>query len=289
MDTVPSAAAARNNPPIGNYQREFGYTTWRVTGHGAAFAHGLSDVRVAAAAKRFPGLGRVTANPDTSFGVTDRVTVRHDPHFAQFQAAVDAGSQFMMVSTAFYSRIDGTRAAAFSPTVIKTLLRGDLKFNRVVISDDLGNARQIAAWTPAQRAVLFVQAGRDMILTVSPAVLPAMYNAVLKRATSDSAFRSAVNGAALRILTSKQHQGLIPAPTDTGSAARTDDCPRDQCRDSLAGTPFTWERSWLTASGPSSTPSATRLQLIWPPWGAMTGAPRPCAPDRPSIRCWPTR
>lgn len=210
MDTVPSAAAAMNNPPIGYYQREFGYTTSRVAGRGTAFARGLSDVRVAAAAKHFPGLGRVTANPDTSSGVTDRITVRHDPYFAPFQAAVDAGSQFMMVSTAFYSRIDSARPAAFSSTVIKTLLRGDLRFDRVVISDDLGNARQVAAWSPAQRAVLFVQAGGDMVLTVSPSVLPAMYDAVLKRATSDSVFRSEVNAAALRVLTSKQHQGLIP-------------------------------------------------------------------------------
>src|SRR3954452_10432692 len=68
MDTVPSATAARTNPPIGYYQREFGYTVSRVGPHGTAFASGMSDVRVAAAAKHFPGLGRVTANPDTTSG-----------------------------------------------------------------------------------------------------------------------------------------------------------------------------------------------------------------------------
>src|SRR3954452_15764502 len=153
----------------------------------------MADVGVAATAKHFPGLGRVSANPDTTSGVTDRVTVRHDAYFVPFQSAVDAGCQFVMVSTTYYARIDAGRPAAFSPTVIRTLLRGDLAFGRVVISDDLGNARQVAAWTPAQRAVLFLQAGGDVVLTVSPAVLPAMYRAVLQRATTDSAFRSLVN------------------------------------------------------------------------------------------------
>lgn len=209
VDTVPSAAA-RNNPPIGGYRREYGYTTTRVAGHGAAFVGGLAEAHVAAAAKHFPGLGRVTANPDTAARVTDQVTSRHDAYLTPFKAAIAAGSQFIMVSTAYYSRLDNARPAAFSPFVIKTMLRGDLGFNRVVISDDLGNARQVAVWTPAQRAVKFVAAGGDMVLTVNPSLLPAMYNAVLARAKTDPAFRAVVDAAALRILTSKQNQGLLP-------------------------------------------------------------------------------
>ena len=155
VDTVPSPSAARRNPPIGAYHRQFGYTPATVAAHGTAFARGLADAGVAASVKHFPGLGRVSANTDTTAGVTDRTTVRHDAYLTPFASAVNAGSPFVMMSTAYYSRIDAAHPAAFSPTVIRTLLRGDLKFKGVVISDDLANARQVATWSPGARAVNF--------------------------------------------------------------------------------------------------------------------------------------
>ena len=212
MDTVPGAAAARRNPPIGAYQREFGYTPAVVAGHGTAFAQGLADAGVASAAKHFPGLGRVTANPDTSSGVTDAVTRRGDPYLAPFRTATTTGRvPFVMMSTAYYAKLDRANPAAFSPFIIGTVLRGDLHFSGVVIADDLGNARQVAQWSAGERAVRFVAAGGDMVLTVNPAVLPAMYDAVLARATSDAHFRAKVEAATLRVLRAKEREHLLGA------------------------------------------------------------------------------
>ena len=123
MDTVPSAAAARTNPPIGYYRREFGYTPATVAGHGTAFLAGMASSRVATAVKHFPGLGRVRANTDTSAGVTDTVTTAHDAYLAPFAAGVRAGTLFLMPSTAYYSRIDPRHPAAFSATVLQGLVR----------------------------------------------------------------------------------------------------------------------------------------------------------------------
>ncbi len=212
MDTVPSAAAAANNPPIGYYQREYGYSTATVATQGSAFAQGMATAGVSVTAKHFPGLGRVTANPDTSAGVTDSVTTRGDPYLAPFAAAIRAGAPFVMMSTAYYSRIDASRPAAFSPTVLTGLLRGDLGFRGVVISDDLGNAEQVAAWAPGTRAVDFLAAGGDVVLTVNATVLPAMYSAVLAQAKASATFRAQVDAAALRVLQAKQNHGLIAAP-----------------------------------------------------------------------------
>ena len=211
LDTVPSAAAARTNPPIGWYDREYGFDPTTVALHGTAFGQGLGDGGVSAAVKHFPGLGRVTGNTDTTSGVTDRVTTRGDDYLRPFASAVAAGTPFVMLSTAYYSRIDPARPAAFSPTVIGTMLRGDLHFHGVVISDDLGNARQVAAWSPAQRALRFLGAGGDIVLTVNPTVLPQMVDAVLAQASSSTAFRGQVNAAALRVLTAKQQ--LVPTST----------------------------------------------------------------------------
>jgi beta-N-acetylhexosaminidase len=117
-----------------------------------------------------------------------------------------------MMSTAVYSKIDPARPAAFSPTVIGTILRGDLKFTGVVISDDLGNAAQVAAWSPGARAVDFIKAGGDMVLTVNGALLQPMYAAVLAKANASASFLAQVNASALRVLVAKAKRGMISAP-----------------------------------------------------------------------------
>lgn len=210
LDTVPPGTAAQN-PPIGAFQREFGYFTGTVAGHGTAMISSLAASGVASTAKHFPGLGRVTANPDVSSGVTDFVTTRGDPYLSPFAAAVNDNVPVVMMSTAYYARIDGHRAA-FSPFVILTMLRGDLHFLGVVISDDLGNAKQVADLSPGTRAVDFLSSGGDVVLTVNSSLVPAMVQAVLARAAVDSAFRAHIDRAALRVLDLKASLHL-QAPT----------------------------------------------------------------------------
>jgi beta-N-acetylhexosaminidase len=114
-----------------------------------------------------------------------------------------------MMSTAYYPRLDAANPAAFSRTIIERVLRADLGFRGVVISDDLGNARQVAGFPAGARAVRFLAAGGDLVLTVNPATLPAMHRAVLQRTRSRPAFRDRVEQAALRVLRIKQEQGLL--------------------------------------------------------------------------------
>lgn len=223
LDTVPSAAFAPRNPPIGYYDREFGYDPTTVGTKGTAFAQGLADAGVDASIKHFPGLGRVTANTDTSSGVTDSQTTRTDSYLTPYATAVNAGAPFLMMSSAYYSAIDAANPAVFSSSVVTGMVRGDLGFTGVIISDDLGNATQVQSWTPGDRAVKFLQAGGDMVLTVDPAVLPAMYNAVLAKANADSAFKSEVDASAMRVLTSKQKRGLLLQGMDVSSAQGTVD------------------------------------------------------------------
>ena len=206
MDTVP---VGQVNPPIGYYNREYGHAPDVVAPHGAAVVRGMAQAGVATTLKHFPGLGRVTANTDTTAGVTDNVTTTTDPYLGPFKAGIQAGAPFVMMSTAYYHLIDPARPAAFSPTVIGSLLRGQLGFSGVVISDDLGSAQQVAAWSPGQRAVNFLNAGGDMVLTVDPGLIPTMVGAVSAQMASDSAFRSKVNAAALLVLRVKQARGLI--------------------------------------------------------------------------------
>ena len=208
MDTVAKSFTSLNRP-IGYYQREYGYTPSVVADKGTTFLKGMQASGLAMTAKHFPGLGRVTGNTDTTAGVTDTVTTRTSADITPFRAAINAGAHLLMVSSAYYARIDASHPAVFSPTVIRGMIRGDLGFTGIVISDDLGNARQVAAWSPGARAVGFISAGGDVVLTVNPSVIPAMVNAVTTRAASDSVFRGRVQAAVMRVLTAKAHYGLL--------------------------------------------------------------------------------
>jgi beta-N-acetylhexosaminidase len=207
-DTVPSPASAQSNAPIGALNRQYGYDPTTVAAHAAAFAAGLRAAGVAATAKHFPGLGRVIGNTDTSSGVTDRQTGPGDPFLAPFAALINGGVPFVMTSTAIYARLDPARPAAFSPTIIDGLLRGDLGFDGVVISDDL-NGVQVRSVPAAERALQFIDAGGDIVLDLQDADVPLIATAIIDRAHTDAAFRSRVDRAALRVLTAKDRLGLL--------------------------------------------------------------------------------
>ena len=207
LDTVPPGT--QSNPPIGDLDREYGRTPRRVASIGVAVANGLADAGVGATVKHFPGLGRVAGNTDTTSGVTDTVTTRRDAYLQPFAAAVRAGVPFVMVSTADYSRIDPGTPAIFSRTIVSGMLRGDLGFRGVIVTDDIGAAAQVASVPPGLRAVRFVQAGGTMVLTVSPSTVAPMFTRLLERAQKNPAFRTMVNAAALTVLRAKAARGLL--------------------------------------------------------------------------------
>ncbi|NYG08625.1 beta-N-acetylhexosaminidase [Phycicoccus badiiscoriae] len=220
VDTVPASLGTRNIP-IGHYFREYGYTPAVVAAKGSDVVRGERSVGLAVTAKHFPGLGHVTANTDTTGGVTDSVTTRTSGDLAPFRSAIAAGARVVMVSLAAYSKIDPARPAAFSPTVVTGMLRTDLGFTGVVMSDDLGNARQVAAWSPGARATSFIAVGGDIVLTVNSSVLPAMVDAVSARAASDPAFRAKVDAAAYRVLLAKAADGMLAPRVVTDGVLRT--------------------------------------------------------------------
>jgi beta-N-acetylhexosaminidase len=207
LDTVP--AGFGSNPPIGDLDREFGHTPAVVRTHGMAVVRGMAAAGVDVTVKHFPGLGRVRGNTDTTGGVTDTVTTRHDAYLAPFQAAARAGVPFVMMSTAIYSRIDPGVPAAFSRSIVTGMLRGDLGFRGLIISDDLGGAAQVSGYSIGDRAVRFVAAGGDVVLTVDATQAATMTAALLAKARHSAAFEKKVDAAALLVLEKKQARGLL--------------------------------------------------------------------------------
>jgi beta-N-acetylhexosaminidase len=208
-DVVP-AGTERGNAPIGFFDRQYGSTAAQVRGTAGTVVDGLAAHQVTAAVKHFPGLGRVTANTDTTPVVTDSTTTATDDSVAVFgQLAAGPAAPMVMASLATYTQLDGSQPAAFSPAVVTGLLRQRLGFSGVVISDDLGMAKTVTAVPAGDRAVRFLAAGGTLVLTVVPSLLDPMIDAVTARAAADPAFARQVDAAVRTALRAKARAGLL--------------------------------------------------------------------------------
>ena len=208
MDVVPPGTDAQNQP-IGVLQREYGHDPATVGSHGVAFLTGMRQSSIAGSLKHFPGLGRVVGNTDFTTA-TDRTTTVSDPYLQSFRQGIAAGADFVMVALARYTQIDPNRLAAFSPIVMTQMLRQSMGFGGVIISDDLGDTAAVASIPPASRAIDFLSAGGDMIISKTSAPADAMVKAIRSKSAQDPAFRQRVDDAALRILRAKEAFGLLP-------------------------------------------------------------------------------
>jgi len=208
MDVVPADAVA-DNQPIGVLKREYGNDPATAGSHGVAFLRGMDQAGVATTAKHFPGLGHVQGNTDFTADVVDTVTGPDGPDLGSFSQAVQARVPFVMVALATYTRIDPGNLAAFSPTVM-SLLREGLGFSGVIVSDDLGATKAVADIAPGDRAVRFLSAGGDMIISKTLSSAVDMAGAVVAKAAADPAFRATVDGAVLQVLKAKASASLLP-------------------------------------------------------------------------------
>ncbi|ARJ06530.1 beta-N-acetylhexosaminidase [Cnuibacter physcomitrellae] len=203
-DIVTSPETAQSNPPIGELDREYGYSADAVIAGAGAFATGMRDAGVMPTLKHFPGLGHVGENTDTDTGVTDTVVTTDGPDISVYRALLAQGPAVVMLSTATYANIDPSAPAAFSSTIATTLLRDQLGFQGVITTDDLSAAAEVQAWSPGDRATLALSAGVDLLLvSADSSVYPEMYAAVLAKAQADPAFAARVADAARHIVTAK--------------------------------------------------------------------------------------
>ena len=212
MDVVPPETDARNQP-IGLLHREFGHDPATVAIHGKAFIRGMSAAGIATAAKHFPGLGRVRGNTDNVAGVNDTVTTATDPSLRCFSTAVDARAPFVMVALATYTRIDAAHLAVFSRAVMR-LLRDEIGFHGVIVSDDLGGTTAVRSVPPARRAIDFLLAGGDLIVSKTADATVAMADAVVARASTDPAFDARVSDAVRHVLAAKAASHLLPCANE---------------------------------------------------------------------------
>jgi beta-N-acetylhexosaminidase len=210
-----------DSPAIGT--RSFGSDTDLVARHTAAAVTGLQAAGVAACAKHFPGHGRTSTDSHhalaTIEGTLDDLRRRDLPPFS---AAIKAGAAAVMPSHLRVPELTGELASSVSAPAITGLLRGELDFEGVVISDALEMKALRDAYGIPGAGVRALAAGtdllcfgrdtdEDMYLAVRAALVDAVRSGELETSRLEDA---AERVAALRARLAASRQGPTPAHPD---------------------------------------------------------------------------
>ena len=164
VDLAPSVDVntAADNPVIGT--RSFGSGTELVARHAAAAVTGLQSAGVAACAKHFPGHGSTTSDSHDAIATVDvslDLLARRD--LPPFAAAIAAGARAVMPGHLRVPELTGDLPASLSAAALTGLLRGELGFTGVIISDALEMRAVSRPYGLCEAAVLAVMAGTDLL------------------------------------------------------------------------------------------------------------------------------
>lgn len=199
---------------LGN--RSFGSDAGQVGEKAAAYIQGLTGKGVSACVKMFPGLGGVTKS--TAEGMADTARSQSDMESAEFlayQAAINAGSEFVMVGTMSAPALTGDNTPCCLSQSVISLLRNNLGYDGIVITGALDEASVKDYNTSAEAAEKALRAGADMLYM--PENFEEAYTGLLQAAEADETLQSRIDEALLRIYRVK-YKGRDAAASGDGTA-----------------------------------------------------------------------
>jgi beta-N-acetylhexosaminidase len=179
----------------------------------AAAVRGCRMARIGCAALHFPGLG--AASQDTNQGpatVSLDAAGLAERDLAPFRAAFAERVPAVVLSLAFYPAYDPVTPAALAEPVATDLLRSELGYEGVAITDDLGAGAIKAGGTVPEAAVGAIQAGADMVQIDSPDDQGGVREALLEAVASGAISKDRLAEAAGRVLELKRAQDLPKLP-----------------------------------------------------------------------------
>jgi beta-N-acetylhexosaminidase len=214
FNLAPVVDVGTSNPQLAG--RTFGTTPDRVAAMASAYLEGLqASGQVTGCLKHFPGLGDTAVDPHLGLPTlnrsrTDLEHIDMEPYRLLLKTD---DVRAIMVSHEMIPSIDPELPTSLSPAVINGLLRGDLGYNGVVITDSLSMDAISARWSIPDAALLSLEAGSDIITGLdSPQVVEQTLEALKNALAAGQLTRGRIDTSVKRILTLKIQMGLIPLP-----------------------------------------------------------------------------
>lgn len=228
VDFAPDADIA-NTSSTTMERRSFGSTSDVVAPMVESQVKGFLDGQILCCAKHFPGIGGAEGDSHSSSIYSQKTLDEMSAEeLVPFQSAISAGVLFIMVGHLSCPQVTGNDdPASISPTIITGVLREQLGYEGIVITDSMGMGAVTDVVSSDQVAVRAIEAGADMVLM--PADLQAAYQGVFDAVNSGEITEDRINESVARILRVKlgrmSEDGSVLSPSDavvaTSSASGT--------------------------------------------------------------------
>ncbi|WP_379147206.1 beta-N-acetylhexosaminidase [Paenibacillus sp. sgz500992] len=215
MDFAPVLDINSNpdNPVIGD--RSFGNTADLVSRLGIAEMKGIASEGVIPVVKHFPGHGDTSVDSHLELPVVNKTAAQLAKlEWQPFEAAIQENADAVMVAHILFPELDSDKPASLSRAIIGKLLREEMGFQGVVITDDLTMGAITEHYTLAAAAVDTVQAGSDILLVAHEyGNEQAVRKALLASVQSGTIKESRIDESVYRILALKDKYRLTDQPT----------------------------------------------------------------------------
>lgn len=179
--------------------RSYGADAAAVAGYVGAAVQGLSEQGITSCLKHFPGIGSSTQDTHTGLASTSRTAEQfRAEEFTVFQAGIDAGADMVMIGHISAPELTGSNEpCTFSEAVVTDILRNEMGFEGVIITDAMNMKAVSDYYDSADAAIQALRAGCDMILM--PEDFEMAYNGVLQAVNDGIISEERINDSLRRI------------------------------------------------------------------------------------------
>lgn len=203
------------NPQL--YTRTYGNNADIVTKMAAAYLQGLQKSgKVMGTLKHFPGLGDVGVDPHVGVPrLTRSLNDLEHIDWAPYRTLIQQGNvHAVMVTHELVTSVDGTQPSSLSYKLVTGILRQQLGFQGVIMTDSLTMEGILAYYPESQAAAMAVEAGNDLLMgATSPSDVASMIEGIKHAISNGDISQQRIDDSVRRILMMKYAMGLLPIPT----------------------------------------------------------------------------
>lgn len=196
--------------------RLYGDDPYTVEKYASAFLAGLQQNLVIGCLKHWPGIGGANLDPHLTLPTLDRTRDQlESTEFAPFRMMLKDNPGMIMVTHVLIPSIDPTMPSSLSPIIVQGILRDELGYDGVIVTDNLWMKGVSDKYSLGQAAVLAILAGNDLLEGAwNPTMLRVMVNAVKNAVSSGRISVNRIDQSVRRLLTLKAQYGILPLHTN---------------------------------------------------------------------------
>ena len=194
------------------WTRMYGSDPTTVDKFAGAFLRGAQDNGVIGTVKHWPGVGSITTDPHKALPLMNRSKDQlESTEWASFRGMLALDPGMVMVTHVLVPSIDPDMPATLSPKLVQGVLRGELGYDGVVMTDSLYMDGIAVTYNLGQAAVLSILAGDDLLEgAYDTASMRFMINSIKDAMNSGQITQARIDQSVLRILSLKLRFGLLP-------------------------------------------------------------------------------